>query len=75
MSRLIVAALVLLLTVGALFAAAVWNRGGDVQSIVLTERELALPWGWPSDDVDQRLRLQWQRRDEPQDARLWLPDI
>ena len=54
MSRLVVAALVLLLTVGGLFGAAAWNRSGDVQSIVLTERELALPWGWPSDDADAR---------------------
>jgi hypothetical protein len=75
MSRLVVAALVLLLTVGGLFGAAAWNRSGDVQAIVLTERELALPWGWPSDDTDARLRLQWQGRDEPQDARLWLTDM
>jgi hypothetical protein len=75
MSRLVVAALVLLLTVGGLFGAAVWNRGGDAQSIVLSERELALPYTWPSDDTDARLRLQWQPRREPQDARLWLPDV
>jgi hypothetical protein len=75
MSRLIVAALVLLVTVGGLFGAAAWNRGGDVQAIVLSERELALPWGWPSDRLDARLRLQWQRRDEPQDARVWLTDV
>ena len=31
MSRLVIAALVLLLTVGALFGAAAWNRGGAVQ--------------------------------------------
>ena len=75
MSRLVVAALVLLLTVGALFGAAAWNRSGSPQAIVVSERELALPWGWPSDDVDQRLRLEWQRRGEPQDARLWLTDV
>lgn len=75
MSRLVVAALVLLLTVGALFGAAAWNRSGDVQSIRLTERELALPSRWPADDLDARLRFRWQARGEPQDARLWLPDI
>jgi hypothetical protein len=75
MSRLVVAALVLLLTVGGLFGAAAWNRRGDVQAIVLSERELALPGGWPSDDADARLRLQWQGRHEPQDARLWLTDM
>ena len=75
MSRLVVAALVLLITVGGLFGAAAWNRGGDVQSIVLTERELRLAWNWPSDGPDARLRLQWQPRYEPQDARLWLTDL
>jgi hypothetical protein len=74
MSRLVVAALVLLLTVGSLFVAAAWNRSSDVQTIVLTERELALPWGWPSDRTDARLRLHWQGRHEPQDARLWLTE-
>lgn len=75
MSRLVVAALVLLVTVGSLFGAAVLNRGGDAQSIVLTERELALPYSWPSDGAGARLRLVWQPRHEPLDARLWLPDV
>jgi len=75
MSRLVVAALTLLLTVGALFGAAAWNRGGDVQSIVLTERELALPWNWPNADGPPRLRFEWERRTEAQDARLWLTDL
>jgi len=74
MSRLAVAALMLLLTVGGLFAAAAWNRGGDVQSIVLTERELALPWSWPSPRGAVRLRFGWQSRADPQDAKLWLTD-
>jgi len=75
MSRLVVAALVLLMSVGALFGAAAWNRSGDVQSIRLTERELELPPRWPVDGVDARLRFRWQARGEPQDARLWLPDV
>jgi hypothetical protein len=74
-SRLVVAVLVLLLTVGVLFGAAAWNRGGEPQAIVLTERELALPWDWPAEDANDRLRFVWQRRDEPQDARVWLTDV
>ncbi len=79
MSRLIVAALVLLATIGALVGAAAWNRSGDVQSLELTERELWLPWiGWryESNEVesDLRLAIQWQPRDDPQEARLWLTD-
>lgn len=80
MSRLVVAALVLLLAVGALFAAAAWNRGGEAQSIVLTERELALPWrGWRFEsrgaEPPLRLHLRWQPRAEPDEARLWLTDV
>jgi hypothetical protein len=79
-SRLVVAALMLLLTVGALFGAAAWNRGGETQAIELTERELELPWaGWryesPGPEPPLRLRLRWQRRDEPDDARVWLTDV
>jgi hypothetical protein len=78
-SRLIVASLVLLATIGALVGAAAWNRSGDVQSLELTERELWLPWtGWrdESDEAEPnlRLRIHWQPRDDPQDARLWLTD-
>lgn len=75
MSRLVVAALVLLLTVGALLAAATWNQGGDAPAMVLSERELALPWDWPSDRAEARLRLQWQARSDPQDARAWLTEV
>lgn len=79
MSRLVVAALVLLLTVGTLFGAAAWNRGGEIQSIVLTERELALPWWWTNDPRDARgplrLTFEWERRGNPQEARTWLNDM
>jgi hypothetical protein len=74
MSRLVAAALVLLMTVGGLLGAAAWNRTGEAQSIVLTERELRLPWWWPSDSRSPRLGIQWQPRSEPQDARLWLSE-
>jgi hypothetical protein len=75
MSRLVVAAMVLLLTVGGLFGAAAWNRGGDVQTIVLSERELALPWSWPSASGGTRLRFEWQSPSEPQDGRVWLTEM
>lgn len=79
MSRLVVAALVLLSTVGALFGAAAWNRGGEAQSIVLTERELSLPWWWTNDSGDARgplrLSVEWERRDSPQEARVWLTEM
>ncbi|MCC7325172.1 MAG: DUF4824 family protein [Burkholderiales bacterium] len=78
MSRLVVAALVLLLTIGGLLGAAAWNRGAS-RAFTLTERELALPqlgWRYDSHDSERVLRLawRWQQRAEPQDARLWLPD-
>jgi hypothetical protein len=79
MSRLIVAALVLLLGVGSLLGAAAWNRGGEAQFIDLTERELELPGSWENgrdhDDAELRLAFRWQLRAEPQDARVWLSDV
>jgi hypothetical protein len=79
MSRLIVAALVLLTGVGSLLGAAAWNRGGEPQFIELTERELELPWTWENgrddDDAELRLAFRWQLRSEPQDARVWLSDV
>ncbi len=79
MSRLVVAALVLLIGIGSLLGAAAWNRGGDPQFIELTERELELPWTWENgrsdDDAELRLAFRWQLRAEPQDARVWLSDV
>lgn len=79
MSRLVVAALVLLITMAGLVGAAAWNRSGDVQSITLTEKEVRLPWSgwryeWKGDEPALRLGLNWFSRDDPQDARLWLTD-
>lgn len=78
MSRLVVAAIVLLLAVFGLLGTAAWNRGGTPQFITLTERELALPWTWESGPEDHgpelRLRFAWERRSEPQDARAWLTE-
>ena len=79
MSRLVVAALVLLIGIGSLLAAAAWNRGGQPQFIELSERELELPWTWENgrddDDAELRLAFRWQLRAEPQDARVWLSDV
>lgn len=78
MSRLAVAAFVLLASVGGLLGVASWNRGGTATSLVLTERELSLPWDWPpatGEARELRLAFRWHSRDEPQDARLWLTDI
>jgi hypothetical protein len=78
MSRLVVAALLLVVSIGALLLAARWNRGGAAQFIELTERELGLPYTWENgredDDAELRLVFRWQLRAEPQDARVWLSD-
>ena len=79
MSRLVIAALVLLTGIGALLGSAAWNRGGEPQFIELSERELELPWTWENgrddDDAELRLVFRWQRRSEPQDARVWLSEV
>lgn len=79
MSRLVVAALVLLLSTIGLLGTAAWNRG-ESQRLVLTERELPLPpwWGVGGEGQDSRvlrLPLVWQPRADTQEARLWLPDL
>jgi hypothetical protein len=79
MIRLAAAALLLLATIGTLVAVAAWNRRVEVQAIELTERELGFPWAGSRDGAREiepnlRLRLQWQPRSDPQDARLWLTD-
>ncbi|MDH4066813.1 MAG: DUF4824 family protein, partial [Acidobacteriota bacterium] len=79
MSRLFVAALVLLASIGGLLGAASWNRGGTPQVIVLTERELGLlPSFVPGRNGDAgpiRLAFRWHPRDDPQESRLWLNDL
>ncbi|MGE3886105.1 MAG: DUF4824 family protein [Vicinamibacterales bacterium] len=73
-SRLIVAALVLLVSMGGLLGVAWWNRGGEPQRIVLTDRELVpSPAGRPGLG-GLRLAFRWEARDDPQDAKVWLPD-
>lgn len=73
-SRLIVAALVLLLSVGGLLGAAGWHRRGAPQRIVLTERELARTAAGRWSAGGLRLALRWEARDDAQDAKVWLPD-
>ncbi|MEZ5284384.1 MAG: DUF4824 family protein [Vicinamibacterales bacterium] len=77
MSRLIVATIVLLGAIGGLLAAASWNRGGDPQVLTLSEREVVLAGPWTTRDADTRpqVRIRWQPREDPLDARLWLPDV
>ncbi len=75
MIRLAAAAVVLLASVLGLVGVAAWNRAGTEQLITLTERELALPWTWESgrdEGGGLRLRFEWQRRNDPDDARSWL---
>lgn len=76
MSQLVVAALVIVFTVGGLLGAAAWNRTGTTQRVTLTERELerVQPPGADAASSAARLALRWQPRDDPQDARLWLGD-
>jgi hypothetical protein len=78
MSRLIVAALVLLCAVFGLLGVAAWNRSGEPQALTLTERELTLPATWENgrgdDDAELRLRFVFEPRDDPQDAKTWLTD-
>jgi hypothetical protein len=77
-TRLLVAAMVLLASVFGLLGAAAWNRREPIQRITLSERELELPWTWENgrddDDAEVRLRFAWQPRGDPQDARAWLTE-
>jgi len=77
-SRLVVAALVLLLSMGGLLGVARWNRGGEPQFIVLTERELVPRGAGPGDSSaassEPRLVFRWAPREDAQDARAWLTD-
>jgi hypothetical protein len=74
MSRLAVAAVTLVASVLAMLGAAAWNRGGESAVVTLTERELEV-WGDPArENAEFRLRLIYQRRAEPLDARTWLTE-
>lgn len=77
MRRVALPALLVLVTVAALVGAAGWNRSGEPQLIiVLTERELPLAHAntAPGDDPGARLRIAYEYRHDPLDARNWLPE-
>jgi hypothetical protein len=74
--RTVIPAAIVLLVVFAYAIANGFNRSGPVpQSIVLTERELTLPYDDPGDD-DQgfQLRFEFEHRSDPLDARNWLTE-
>jgi hypothetical protein len=67
-----------LLVVSGFVAAASYNRGGDPRmTLIVTERELSLPYDpepAPDDDPGLQLQLEIDRRDDPLDARNWLTE-
>ena len=77
MTRVALPALLVLVTVAAFVGAAGWNRSGEPELvIVLTERELPLARAnaAPGDDPGARLRIAYEYRRDPLDARNWLPE-
>jgi hypothetical protein len=76
-TRVALPGLVVVVTVAAFLGAAGWNRAGEPQlTLVLTERELPIAHAAaaPGDDPGARLRLAFQSRHDPLDARNWLPE-
>lgn len=78
MTRVAVPALVVMITIASLVGAAQWNRGGEpLLTITLSERELPLTEvarAGSGDDPGLRVRLAYEYRLEPLDARNWLPE-
>ena len=77
MRRILFPALLVVVTVAAFIGAAEWNRSAVPQlTLVLTERELPLVHTNPApgDDPGARLRIAYQYRHDPLDARNWLPE-
>lgn len=78
MARLAVPAVTVLLLVVAYVALDGWNRSAPpAQQLVVTERELSLPWtdqGAPGDDPGIQLRIELDYRGDPLDSRNWLPE-
>ena len=78
MTRIAIPALTVMLAVVSFVVAGAWNRSGDPQlAITLSERELPitrLPSVAPGEDPGLLLRIDVQRRDDPLDARNWLPE-
>lgn len=75
MTRIAIPAVVTLLSVVSLVAASGWNRSSDPRlRITLTERELPLTRVPGESDPGVQLRIEYQRRVEPLDARNWLTE-
>jgi hypothetical protein len=77
MIRVALPALIVMTAVAAFVGAAGWNASGEPRlTIKLTERELELPYrtGLPGDDPGLQLRIAYEGRHDPLDARNWLPE-
>jgi hypothetical protein len=75
--RILFPALLVVMTVAAFIGAAGWNQSAEPHlTLVLTERELPLAHtnAAPGDDPGTRLRIAYQYRHDPLDARNWLPE-
>lgn len=74
MSRLVVAGVTLIVAVLTMLGASGWNRGAESPAVTLTEREVQV-WGDPErDTAELRLRITYQSRNQPLDARSWLTE-
>jgi hypothetical protein len=76
-TRVALPALLVLVTVAAFVGAAGWNRSGEPALVlVLTERELPLRRAnvAAGDDPGVRVRIAYESRHDPLDARNWLPE-
>ena len=77
MTRLAAPALIVMLAVAGFVAVAGWNRSGDARLVItLTERELPLRASGVlgDDDAGLHLRVAYEGRHDPLDARNWLPE-
>jgi hypothetical protein len=77
MRRILIPGLLVILVVMSLVGLSGWNRGAEPRQVIeLTERELQIPYVTPEDREGGTisLRLQFEGRDEPLDARNWLSE-
>src|SRR5687768_1479485 len=74
MTRIAAPALTVLIVVAAFVGLAGWNRSDQRLTITLTERELPLPRLSPDDGLGVRLRIAFENRLDPLDARNWLSE-
>jgi hypothetical protein len=75
MTRVVVPALTAILSVVALIGVYGWNRSREPRlRITLTERELPVMWSNPNDERGTQVRVEFERRVDPLDARNWLTE-